>query len=285
MSRFAESLQRLQLPSWPELKERTKLWFEQNASTWAISTIVHVVLLLVAMIVLSRVLAAPKHEEPQINSVATTDEAPIPILELKTSQYDPSDLNDQTLQMLKDDPVAQTEQHNDDSPIFEERGGGTATGIATGGGLGFDIKAAGLGPVLKGGGGIESGLGEGTHGGKGGAGEGFGLRGHGNREGIPGVTRASERAVAAALNWLARHQNDDGSWSMDHSHATKCRDKTCTGPAITTSAAGATALGVLPFLAAGQTQDKGFYKTQIGKAIVFLVKHQASNGDLAPGEQ
>ena len=58
--------------------------------------------------------------------------------------------------------------------------------------FGFDIKAAGLGPVLKGGGGIESGLGEGTKGGKGGAGEGFGLRGSGSREAIPGVTRASE---------------------------------------------------------------------------------------------
>ncbi|HZZ73741.1 MAG TPA: hypothetical protein VFE24_15930, partial [Pirellulales bacterium] len=286
MTRFAQSLQRLHLPSWPELKERTKLWFEQNASTWAISTIVHVVLLLVAMIVLSRVLAAPKHEEPRIDSVATTDDAPLPIFAaINKPPLQPSILDDAAVRAIEDNPVAQIEQHNDDSPDFEARGGGTATGIATGGGLGFDIKAAGLGPVLKGGGGIESGLGAGTHGGKGGAGEGFGLRGAGDHGGIPGVTAPSERAVALALNWLARHQNDDGSWSMDHSHATKCRDKTCTGPAITTSAAGATALGVLPFLAAGQTQDKGFYKTQIGKAIVFLVKHQASNGDLAPGEQ
>ena len=279
---FSEALHRFRLPTWEEFQERTKAWFEQNASTWAISTIVHVVLLLVAMIILSRVIQERKPEPPQIDSVAQED-AEIPRFELDKPQYDPSELNDETMKMFKDEPVAQAAQYNDDSPIFEEKGGGTTTGVATGGGLGFDIKAAGLGPVLKGGGGIESGLGEGTRGGKGGAGEGFGLRGSGSREAIPGVTRASERAVAAALNWIARHQSADGNWSMDHSHTTKCKDKTCTGPALAKSDTGATALALLPFLAAGQTHEKGFYKEQIGKGIIWLIKHQAGSGDLSSG--
>src|SRR5207244_1879355 len=105
---------------------------------WAISTIVHVVLLLVAMIILSKVIQDQKKDSAEIESVAQED-AEIPRFELDKPQYDPSELNDETLKMFKDEPVAQTAQYNDDSPIFEEKGGGTATGVATGGGLGFDI--------------------------------------------------------------------------------------------------------------------------------------------------
>ena len=98
-----------------------------------------------------------------------------------------------------------------------------------------------------------------------------------------GGTEASERAVAAALNWIARHQSADGNWTMDHAHATKCKDKTCTGPALAKCDTGATALALLPFLAAGQTHEKGVYKEQIGKGLVWLVKKQAANGDLSAG--
>ncbi len=43
----------------------------------------------------------------------------------------------------------------------------------------------------------------------------FHLRVSRTKEGLAaaGGTEESERAVAAALNWLARHQNTDGSWS------------------------------------------------------------------------
>ena len=42
-------------------------------------------------------------------------------------------------------------------------------------------------------------------------------------------SRQSERAVAAALNWLARHQSPDGGWSLDH-YTDRCKDATCTVP-------------------------------------------------------
>ena len=88
---------------------------------------------------------------------------------------------------------------------------------------------------------------------------GFGGRGTGNRKamlGSGGGTRQSERAVAGALNWLARHQMADGSWSLN-GFMTRCKDATCTGPASPgpLEIAG-TAFGLLPFLAAGQTHDR-----------------------------
>jgi hypothetical protein len=113
-----------------------------------------------------------------------------------------------------------------------------------------------------------------------------------------GGNRASENAVAMALQWLAKHQANDGSWSMDryHQHA---RDRTgpgakqfpcnCTGRGMKNDVAG-TAFGVLPFLAAGQThkpsaaaKDKPEhdYTKNVAAALAFLVRKQdKSSGQL-----
>ena len=67
-----------------------------------------------------------------------------------------------------------------------------------------------------------------------------------------GGTQESERAVERALVWLARHQSQDGSWSLqDFAH--QCNDPTCTDAGSVRANAGATALGLLPLLAAGHT--------------------------------
>ena len=99
-----------------------------------------------------------------------------------------------------------------------------------------------------------------------------------------GGTRQSERAVAAALNWLARHQLPNGSWSLSR-YVSKCKDKTCTGVGKAGDRiAAATAMGLLPFLAAGQThQTKGIYKRNIAAGIYFLTKNQKPDGDLRMG--
>ena len=97
-----------------------------------------------------------------------------------------------------------------------------------------------------------------------------------------GATGPSERAVAAALNWLARHQNSDGSWSMVHTP--RCKGGFCSGPGQAQSDPAATALGLLPFLAAGQThQSEGPYKKTISGGINWLVKNQKPSGDLSAG--
>jgi hypothetical protein len=131
-------------------------------------------------------------------------------------------------------------------------------------------------------------LGTGKGIGSGGAGEGFNSRGMGNRAAMLGTggTKQSERAVGAALNWLARHQNRDGSWSIDHTKM--CKGGTCQGPGIHDSDTGATALALLPFLAAGQThQSKGQYQQHINRGIQWLIRRQRPTGDLksGPGSQ
>ena len=99
-----------------------------------------------------------------------------------------------------------------------------------------------------------------------------------------GGTKASERAVAAALNWLARHQNPDGSWSLD-GFPQLCKGATCSGPGNAHSDSAATAMALLPFLAAGQTHQtaKSPYRRTVETGLRWLIVHQKQNGDLRNG--
>ncbi|MDZ4198667.1 MAG: prenyltransferase/squalene oxidase repeat-containing protein [Kiritimatiellia bacterium] len=78
------------------------------------------------------------------------------------------------------------------------------------------------------------------------------LKKYGGRMG--GVT---ESAVLRALEWLKNHQLEDGSWSG-------------TGPAISKTAM--TGLGLLTFLAHGETTTSERYGPTVEKAIRFLVE-------------
>ena len=89
-------------------------------------------------------------------------------------------------------------------------------------------------------------------------------------------------AIAAALNWLHRHQTPEGNWSIDYRR--QCKGEACSGAGITKSDAAATAVALLPFLAAGQTQtSKGPYRPTVAKGIAWLIKQQKPSGDLSGG--
>ncbi len=131
-----------------------------------------------------------------------------------------------------------------------------------------------------------------TGGGRGGS---FGGRGSGHRAALlasGGGTIESERAVAAALDWLARHQSSDGSWGL-HNYSGRCADNSCSGAVRRSSRQGrtirdrqaaATALAILPFLANGQThKSKGKYLKTVADGIRFLIGHQKDDGDLRMG--
>ena len=79
-----------------------------------------------------------------------------------------------------------------------------------------------------------------------------------------GGTEGSEKSVALALAWLAEHQNADGSWSF----SPRC---VCSAPGTKNSPNAATAMAILPFLAAGHTPTEGKYKENVAAAINFLV--------------
>ena len=95
----------------------------------------------------------------------------------------------------------------------------------------------------------------------------------------------SQHAVNLALAWLARHQLSDGSWSLQD-YIRACSDRTCTGPGSVWADAGATALGLLPFLAIGQThKSHGPYKAQVLRGVQWLIRQQQADGNLAKGAQ
>lgn len=84
-----------------------------------------------------------------------------------------------------------------------------------------------------------------------------------------GGTDESEKAVNLGLEWLAKNQEEDGSWDL-RKHGGQTKSNTA-----------GTGLGLLPFLAAGYTHQKpGKYQKNVAAALGRLLEHQKANGDL-----
>ena len=87
--------------------------------------------------------------------------------------------------------------------------------------------------------------------------------------------------MLAALYWLAHHQSRDGSWRF-REFQQQCKDRSCTGLGGQESASAATALGMLPFLAAGQTHNgPKNYRETVARGLYWLMSHQKADGDLS----
>ena len=110
-----------------------------------------------------------------------------------------------------------------------------------------------------------------------------------------GGSAASEMAVERALDWLARHQDDDGRWDGgvaryedgapvkgDDSFTVHCPPgETCFGECAYWEADTAlTALALLTYLGAGYTHNDGRYAEVVGKGLDFLIEQQKPDGDL-----
>ncbi|MCY2986444.1 MAG: terpene cyclase/mutase family protein [Planctomycetota bacterium] len=97
------------------------------------------------------------------------------------------------------------------------------------------------------------------------------------------AAKKSELAISAALNWLARHQLPDGRWSLSK-YQTVCKDPPCSGPGAQSTDTAATAFGLLPFLAAGQThKSQGPYRSTVTNGLSWLMRNQKPDGDLRGG--
>ncbi len=100
---------------------------------------------------------------------------------------------------------------------------------------------------------------------------------------IRGGTAETENAVEASLQWLARIQQPDGSWNPRETSAGR-EDKVYghdRGGCGANADMGITALATLAFLGAGHTHLEGEYQNNVQRALEFLVRHQAINGDLS----
>ncbi len=110
-----------------------------------------------------------------------------------------------------------------------------------------------------------------------------------------GASEASERAVERALDWLARHQDDDGRWDggiaryADGTVANGDDDFTAHCPvgdvcfgecAYWEADAGLTGLALLAYLGAGHTQLEGRHSGTVGRGLDFLIRQQKPDGDL-----
>lgn len=84
-----------------------------------------------------------------------------------------------------------------------------------------------------------------------------------------GGNAASESAVKYALEWLAKQQQKDGSWSLKGPYADGVTVENATA---------ATAMAMLAFQGNGHTHKKGVYQPQMEKAMRFLLKMQAHDG-------
>ena len=83
----------------------------------------------------------------------------------------------------------------------------------------------------------------------------------------------TEQAVDRSLKWIAIHQLPDGGWSFDFKDCPSCGGK-CSGSGRSRAKdrTGATALALLPFLGRGYTHREGPYKPTIERGIAFLAQ-------------
>ena len=98
-----------------------------------------------------------------------------------------------------------------------------------------------------------------------------------------GGSPQTEAAVAAALDWLARHQASDGSWSADK-FANCCNGAQCAGTAEAGAGleVGVTGLAVLAFLGAGESHLSGPHKEVVARGIEYLRSVQDADGCVGP---
>ena len=86
----------------------------------------------------------------------------------------------------------------------------------------------------------------------------------------------SPSAVDLALGWLVRHQGEDGRWSA-RDFAAHCEKPPCDGAGTAYPTLGTTALGLLPFLAAGESHQSGEHKVTVKDAAKLV--HSLRNED------
>jgi hypothetical protein len=97
-------------------------------------------------------------------------------------------------------------------------------------------------------------------------------------EGVPGIGRPvakTEESVELGLQFLARHQSSDGSWSLHRFPGATPRDA-----GSFQSDTAATGLALLAFLGAAYDHYEDKYKEVVQGGLDWLIEHQEASGNL-----
>src|SRR3989339_614143 len=120
-----------------------------------------------------------------------------------------------------------------------------------------------------------------------GIGPGLGNRNGGGGPGGPGGKTIENQTVLAALKWLARHQNPDGSWGAK-TFQHQCRISQCSGTGDAQFDTGLTGLALLAFTGAGYTTfssrdvyDGICFGDVVRNAVLFLINQQLPDGSFS----
>ncbi|MHB1037096.1 MAG: prenyltransferase/squalene oxidase repeat-containing protein [Pirellulales bacterium] len=105
------------------------------------------------------------------------------------------------------------------------------------------------------------------------------------REGVGkarGGTEGTERAVEMGIDFLARHQSANGSWSLNNFGGGR-PEYANAGLGQMQSDTAATGLALLSFLGAGYTHLDDKHRLVVARGLDYLVRNQKPNGDLFSG--
>jgi hypothetical protein len=93
---------------------------------------------------------------------------------------------------------------------------------------------------------------------------------------LPRPASDVDPAIAAACDWLVRHQGEDGGWDCD-GYPTRCRDTPCAGTGEAPYDVGVTGLAVLALLG-GHGVPAEARRPAIDRAVAYLRKAQTADG-------
>ncbi len=87
-----------------------------------------------------------------------------------------------------------------------------------------------------------------------------------------GGSSQSEAAVESGLKWIIQHQMPDGGWSFNLKACPSCNGQCSHGAekGVALDRCGATSMALLPFLGRGYTHKEGPFKKQIEAGVGFL---------------
>ena len=268
----------------PSLTERLRTWLYGQAAWYAASFTAHMALACALMLVSVSVRQrAASDSTTTIESSAPAPAATRDALErfdLSRPSWEPTQLSLEPTASAATALLANVAPDADSAGLAPAGGGAepVAAGAPLGGLTAVRLPGVGGGPAS----------GRGLLGPPGGPGlpasnTPYGVRngtGRKNAGGASGTTIAVDHAAAAAIEWLARHQNRDGSWSFTQ-FGRQCTRDTCGGAGSNNADVAATAVALLPFLGAGQThQTRGPHRKRIYDALYWLLKRQAPDGSL-----